>query len=549
MEKEELDILKSKDPERVKAVLDEFNSKNANLFNFEKFHTDGQWLTLWRIVFELLTDDQLQTLHPLCLNTVRILTRDEFALQTNDIKSDFCLLLELARLTLGSVIVSEVKQETENTDSVASLAVGNADEDTETVVEALKCLCNLVFQSHDCRKQCVRNRTVDFIMKRVTSTTQYSNSIEFYDMNLLFLITALELSTRPRVQIDLNGIVYLTKWLDDKLVNKELTVEDLKILCEVLKVLFNITTNPDKSPNENEIQSLHLTSVVRELIIRFGEIKNEQERAVVFHCINLLTNMSSGSLTELVVKCETTESSLSALIYEDRNVLALDIILRCLRIVLEETENTAASNKIILPVLTVLVKCARCNPVMRHYIRTVILPPLRDVSQLPEVGKELRNYLCRFLTVHATMIRDLSAELLFICCKENVGRMIKYTGYGNAAGLLASRGLLDCRRVENAEYSSDSEDSDTEEYKQAQSDINVIIGRYEPPKKNPLEGMSEEQKEHEAMELANLIEKLHNSGIVKPCRIGEDGKPQPIDHILQLQEELPQQQLNQKHKS
>lgn len=40
--------------------------------------------------------------------------------------------------------------------------------------------------------------------------------------------------------------------------------------------------------------------------------------------------------------------------------------------------------------------------------------------------------------------------------------MIKYTGFGNAAGLFANRGLLS--RTSNPDYSSDSEDSDTEEY-------------------------------------------------------------------------------------
>lgn len=42
--------------------------------------------------------------------------------------------------------------------------------------------------------------------------------------------------------------------------------------------------------------------------------------------------------------------------------------------------------------------------------------------------------------------------------------MIKYTGYGNAAGMFANKGLLG---PENAriDYSSDSEDSETEEYK------------------------------------------------------------------------------------
>lgn len=46
-----------------------------------------------------------------------------------------------------------------------------------------------------------------------------------------------------------------------------------------------------------------------------------------------------------------------------------------------------------------------------------------------------------------------------------VDNLLKYTGYGNAAGLLMARGLLAGGRGET-EYSSD-EDSDTEEYKSA----------------------------------------------------------------------------------
>lgn len=43
--------------------------------------------------------------------------------------------------------------------------------------------------------------------------------------------------------------------------------------------------------------------------------------------------------------------------------------------------------------------------------------------------------------------------------------LLKYTGYGNAAGLLMARGLLAGGRGET-QYSSD-ENSDTEEYKSA----------------------------------------------------------------------------------
>lgn len=53
----------------------------------------------------------------------------------------------------------------------------------------------------------------------------------------------------------------------------------------------------------------------------------------------------------------------------------------------------------------------------------------------------------------------------------------------------------------------------------------------------PIE-MTEEQKEYEAMKLVESINKLSTSKIIQPCRIGPDGKPHPVDHVLELQDAL-----------
>lgn len=47
--------------------------------------------------------------------------------------------------------------------------------------------------------------------------------------------------------------------------------------------------------------------------------------------------------------------------------------------------------------------------------------------------------------------------------------MIKYTGFGNAAGLFANRGLL-LNTHKNSNNSSDSENSETEEYEQSKKE-------------------------------------------------------------------------------
>jgi len=38
--------------------------------------------------------------------------------------------------------------------------------------------------------------------------------------------------------------------------------------------------------------------------------------------------------------------------------------------------------------------------------------------------------------------------------------------------------------------------------------VNPITGRWEEPKPSPMEGMTEEQKEYEAMQLVNKLDKL-----------------------------------------
>lgn len=528
MDEQEIEQLQGSDVEEIKKVLDNFNTKHAALFDFTEFNISGKWLTIWNAIFANLRDPEKSIIYPQLLNSVRILTRDEECIKINNIQADFSCLLDLAGLGPEKVTV-------ECTHS------------TETNIEALKCLCNIVFLSSDCRKLCIKNSATERIFKRVNSPTSHPFEIEYYDMKLLFLITALEPITRSKVQIDLNGIFFLTEWIDMKLSLENKTDQEIDLICEILKVMFNITSNTDRSPNENEIQNRRLTAVIRGLLFEFGSMKNEKHRNVISNCINLLTNISSSCLYELITKPAPDE--LPENVFEGKCIRSLEILLRFLKSVLDEKESNPLYNDSLPPVLTVLINCARCCPVMRHYIRQVVLPPLKDVSNRPEVGDELRNHLCRFLTIPEMIIRDLSAELLFVCCKENVGRMIKYTGYGNAAGLFANRGVLDCRRVENAEYSSDSEDSDTEEYKQMQHGINPVLGCFEQPRPSPLAGMSEEQKEYEAMQLVSLMDKLHRSGVVQPCRVGEDGKPHPVDHILQLQEELPQQQFDQKRKT
>lgn len=400
--------------------------------------------------------------------------------------------------------------------------------------------------------------------------------LQYFDMKLLFIITGLNPNVRTKLRDDFHGLTYLVETLDlimlDHKSESYLPDKQIDLLCEILKVLFNITVRTDTSvatEEEEEIQFRRLAVVLHDLLL-CRSFNREKQAELCSNTVNLLTNVPAACYSELANNAHAGDEQKGAKVFEGMDMTAVDVLLNFLRSRLEnKSQKITVQQDLLSPILVVLVNCVRCNSTLRRYLRTEILPPLKDVNQRPEVGNELKNHLCRLLTSPATQIRDLSAELLFVICKENgknfvgmpatnyietfllffaVSRMTKYTGYGNAAGMFANRGLLGGHGTPSCDYSSESEDSDTEEYKSMQHGINPVLGCYEPPRPNPFEGMTEEQKEYEAMQMVNLMDKLNRQGIVQPCRIGEDGRPEAVGHIVELQQELPQQQKDIKRK-
>ena len=267
-----------------------------------------------------------------------------------------------------------------------------------------------------------------------------------------------------------------------------------------------------------------------------------------------LTNKSDDHLISLLSLDEDFE-------FEGKNVEAVALILSFMsKNVVGYLEKPCGPNADLLyPVLLLLSLMSKSNRVIRHYCRLKTLPPLRtkDVIGLPQQGITIRNRLVRLMTDANVQLKRLSAQFLFILCKESVNRLIKYSGYGNAAGLLAEAGLMLSTYGDRDAYSSDSDESDTEDYKKLATHINPITGRVELDeseknvvgvdeksekkifrlKKDAFDGMTEEQKEYEAIKIVNAIDKMTRSGVIKPATIGADGKPVEMQHVLQLQEE------------
>lgn len=165
----------------------------------------------------------------------------------------------------------------EQFDSLLEIAcIGPTDSRRHSIdiqTEALKILCNLVFQSPKCQELCLKNSAVEGILKRLrTYKDQHVEyDIKFFDMKLLFLITALTPNVRSKIRDDYHGLVYLVETLG--LMMKMSTrmcfgQHEVNLINEILKVLFNITvTSPTTiETEEDETLHLHRLSIVLQVI-------------------------------------------------------------------------------------------------------------------------------------------------------------------------------------------------------------------------------------------------------------------------------------------
>lgn len=518
MEKLAEKIISNTQDEFVNNVA-EFQQNYGNRSTFEELNNKQLREKLWECLFKRLADHSMSSLHYDCLSTLRILSRDKTDLDNMISKERIEVILDTAGLQSVEQIESN---------SIYS----------KITVESVKLLCNLLFNSTKVQQILPDTSCLPCLIMRVKNySVETFSEVTLFDVRIIFLITALNISTRQLIKTELNGDVYLIKTLENicSQYNAEdipIKTQDAALVSEILKALFNLYINADDTQDDAGEKNKNLVSVLYKLLtIKCPEKEDDLQSNVT----NLLTAVPCESYIAFIppahkgCKC----------IFQNRDMTAVSTLVKFLDRRLNCTNDLIGN---LTPIVTSFIRLTKTEESIRRYVRLQILPPLKDVMKRPEEGNSLRAKLCKLLTTPLTELRDLVAEFLFILSKENVARMVKYTGYGNAAGMFANKGLLG--NVRNQSYSSESEDSDTEEYLKHKEQINPVTGCFEHPKPNPLEGMTEEQKEYEALQLVGLVDKLTRTGVVQPCRIGEDGKPKPIEHVLELQKELPKQQLN-----
>lgn len=544
MEEVDIEILSGNNLNEISEMLQRFVKNNEKAYVFSSVPDSNKRLLVWTALFQHLQNKSSAAIHSLLFSVVRVLSRDKTELESLICERWITTLIERAGLYNFSGPGEEPSSPIQLLDK-------------DVAVEALKCLCNITFNSEVARALCAHTSIAQGLVARfkMYENIPFKYEIMLFDMKLLFILTALRQDIKSKIKDELNGMDCLTKCLGDILheaisKSRELNssaensfsekrpfLENTQqaIACEILKAQFNLIINSEEHSIEIDTTTYtKLMPILKELLLSnaSSEGKIMELRSNI---ANLLTSVPPSFYQYLTPELKEDEKVEN--IYEGRNMDAIQSLVEFLYNRLIITLGTKNQYENLSPILTVFNKSSRGCRVQRKYLRQIVLPPLRDVSNPPEKGSTLRNQLCKLLTTPVTSVRDLVAEFLFILCKEKVSRMVKYTGFGNAAGHLAQNGLL-CGGG-GGDYSSSSDDSDTEEYRMAQPGIDPVVGCTRPARVNPFENMSDEQKEYEAMQLVNLLDKMVSHGVVKPARIGPDGRPQPMEHVLELRENPP----------
>ncbi|XP_034735807.1 synembryn-B isoform X1 [Etheostoma cragini] len=523
-----LSQLETDNDKDIEKLLRQYNRENSRTFSFDQ-KEENLRSKLCQGVLSVLGRQVQPSCQKTCLETLRILSRDKRVLSPVATREGILILGGMARLSAG--------ENGDDNHQKSSQDDNQSDEKERVVVEALKCLCNVVYNSPAAQQVSVDVQLAHGLCASLKMARTWHHEVGLFTLRLLFLLSALRPDVRVILRREWHAVRLLTEMLEHTLHVSwvgpyeaacpdpqalPMPAEDNERAMEALKALFNLTLS-DAGGEEDDHQFRLIAAILRHLLMLKTETEEKTEEAHS-HAINLLNNLPVSCLDVLIDV--PVQGGLE--IYGGKN---MDIVQMLIDFMEKRIDKQGSNYKEgLTPVLSLLTEGSRHHREIRRYIKAQVLPPLKDVKIRPEIGTTTRNKLVRLMT-HVDMgVKQSAAEFLFVLCKESVDNLLKYTGYGNAAGLLVARGLLAGGRGET-QYSQD-EDSDTEEYKSAKPFINPITGHVEEPMPNPIEEMTEEQKEYEAQKLVNMFDKLSRQNVIRPMGVRPDGTLAPLEETL-----------------
>lgn len=182
-----------------------------------------------------------------CLETLRILSRDKRVLAPVATREGMLVLGAMARLSAG-----EEGDDNQNIAQEDTLS----EEEERVVVEALKCLCNVVYNSPAAQQVSVDVQLVHGLCATLRTARTWHHEVGLFTLRLLFLVSALRPDVRGVLRREWHAVRLLTEVLEHTLDVSwvgpyeaarpdpqalPMPAEDNERAMEALKALFNLT--------------------------------------------------------------------------------------------------------------------------------------------------------------------------------------------------------------------------------------------------------------------------------------------------------------------
>lgn len=182
-----------------------------------------------------------------CLETLRILSRDKCVLAPVATRDGMLTLGRMARLHVGEEVGDNQRSSQEGTQS---------EEEEKVVIEALKCLCNVVYNSLAAQQVSADVRLAQGLCASLHAARTWHHEVGLFTLRLLFLLSALLPDVRGVLTRECHAVNLLTDVLEQTLdVRWEGPYEaaapapqavptsagDNERAMEALKALFNLT--------------------------------------------------------------------------------------------------------------------------------------------------------------------------------------------------------------------------------------------------------------------------------------------------------------------
>ncbi|VFV46808.1 synembryn-a isoform 2 [Lynx pardinus] len=223
------DAVETGEEDVIMEALRTYNRENSQSFTFDDAQQEDR-KRLAELLVAVLERGLPPSRRVTWLQSIRILTRDRSCLEPFTSRQSLQALASYAGIALEGSVPEPL--------------------DMDVVLESLKCLCNLVLSSPVAQVLAAEARLVVRLAERVGlyHKSSFPHEVQFFDLRLLFLLTALRTDARQQLFQELQGVRLLTAALEltlgmtpDGGPPELLPPQETERAMEILKVLFNIT--------------------------------------------------------------------------------------------------------------------------------------------------------------------------------------------------------------------------------------------------------------------------------------------------------------------